>query len=85
MKVRDISSLGIGLTCSQFFERGTILRLEGKDFPLARLGPLYASVIHANRRQGGEWHLGCVLERPLSEQELQPMIQEILKKRLNGQ
>ena len=84
VKVRDVSASGIGLLCSQGFQRGTLLRLEVENPAGRRLPPLHASVVWARPLEDGGWHLGCVLDRRLSDDELQPMIQEILSKRFSG-
>jgi hypothetical protein len=83
MRIRDISTSGICFLCNQSFERGTILKLDGKQATFHRLGTVYASVIYANQQENGEWRMGCVLDRPLRDAEVRPVVQEILTRRLN--
>lgn len=72
--IRDISSGGIGLVLRRRFERGTGLVIElpgGGDEPATVL----ARVVHVKAQPGGAWALGCVFVSPLSDEELNALLQ----------
>jgi hypothetical protein len=65
--VRDISANGIGLLLARSLSPGTLINVElsGRVI-INRL----ARVVHSTRTEGG-WIIGCTLDNPLSNQELQ--------------
>ena len=72
-RVRDISTTGIGLTMSRWFEPGTAL--------IVRLRPrilrhLLVHVIHAAPDADGHWIIGCMFDRPLSSEQLRVFLRE---------
>ena len=73
VKLRDISSGGLGLLARESLAKGTFLAVDllgTKDFHLR----LRAQVVHATPQSNGLWVLGCVLERELGREELEAML-----------
>jgi hypothetical protein len=76
-KVRDMSCAGIGLSLKKRFEPGSELMVELSEGPnLVRR--LLVRVIHATPDKKGRWIIGCMFDRPLSQEELQKFIAEPL-------
>jgi hypothetical protein len=73
-RLRDISPGGAGLLLSQRFEPGSMLivELEAKRPTRSFAG----QVVHATLDESGRWIVGCEFIRPLSEKELQSLLQE---------
>ena len=74
-KVRDISTVGIGLSMRWRFEPGSALIVElaaGPDHVMR----VPVHVIHATPEGNERWIIGCTFDRPLSEQELQTFLGE---------
>jgi hypothetical protein len=73
--VRNISCEGIGIVLYRRFEPGTVLAIEITPLfeEIQRL--LLARVVHVKfQRENTTWLLGCILLRPLSEDELQEFL-----------
>ena len=73
VKLRDISSAGIGLLSREPLALGSFLIVElqgAKKFSLR----LRAHVVHATPQPDGFWVLGCLLERALRHEELEAML-----------
>ncbi|HEX5271162.1 MAG TPA: PilZ domain-containing protein [Gemmataceae bacterium] len=70
-RVRDISTVGIGIVLRRRFEPGTVLAVEP-------LGPheqtpscLMVQVVHATAQPGGHWLLGCRFIGEISDDDVQ--------------
>jgi hypothetical protein len=64
--VHNISTNGIGLLLTQSPATGTLLNVE---LPGRAIINRVAKVVHSSRTQGG-WLVGCTLDSPLSELEI---------------
>ena len=74
-RVRDISSGGIALVSKRRFEPATVLMVEletGAGWPRR----LFIQVIHATQEREDRWIIGCAFASPLSEDELQELLEE---------
>jgi hypothetical protein len=70
-RVRNISRTGMGLVVDRRWDPGTTLIL---DLPVGEAPrPSRARVVHATAQPGGLFLIGCVLETPLSEEEIQEL------------
>lgn len=70
-RVRNVSRTGVGLLVDRSWERGTtlILELPAEDgFKAVR-----AKVVHSTPQIGGTFLVGCALELPLSDTEVQAL------------
>jgi hypothetical protein len=65
--VHNISANGIGLLLTQSPATGTLLNVE---LPGRAIINRVAQVVHSTRTQGG-WLVGCTLDSPLSELEIE--------------
>jgi len=65
--IRDISANGIGLLLTIPMSPGTLLNLELSGRAIVSR---VACVVHTTRTEGG-WIVGCTLDDPLSDGELQ--------------
>jgi hypothetical protein len=67
--VRDISANGIGLLLTHALEAGTLVDVELRSRSIVRR---VAKVVHSTKQEGG-WLIGCTLDNPLSNPELQAL------------
>ena len=65
--VRDVSKSGIGLFLTSAVEPGTVLHIELRSRSVVKR---VARVVHTSKQEGG-WLMGCTLDNPLSDAELQ--------------
>jgi hypothetical protein len=65
--VGNISVHGIALFLTQALEQGTLIDVELRSRYIWRR---VATVVHCTKQEGG-WLIGCTLDNPLSEHELQ--------------
>ena len=65
--VHDISAHGIGLLLTKHMSPGTMMNVELSGRAVTNR---VAQVVHSTRTEGG-WIVGCKLDNPLSDQELQ--------------
>ena len=65
--VRNISANGIGLFLTHALDPGTLIDVELRSRCIVRR---VAKVVHSTKQEGG-WLIGCTLDNPLSNQELQ--------------
>lgn len=72
-QIRDLSQGGLGLVLSRRFEPGTGLAIEIPETDAYPGDTLLGRVVHATRHDG-KWLLGCSLVSPLSEDELQRLL-----------
>lgn len=72
--VRDISELGIGLLVDQPCKPGTLLALRLRSRGARFSGVLAATVKHATLMPDGNWLLGCLLARNLTDDEVLGLI-----------
>jgi hypothetical protein len=73
-QVRDLSVIGLGMRVSFPFRPGTGLLVE---LPARNgRGPftVLAAVVHARPQGSNAWVVGCSLERPLSEEDVQALV-----------
>jgi hypothetical protein len=67
--VHNISASGIGLLLTYPLDRGTLIDVELRGrLVVTRV----AQVVHSTKHEGG-WLIGCTLDNPLSEPELQQL------------
>jgi hypothetical protein len=67
--VRNISANGIGLLLTQPLEQGTQVHVELRTRSIVTR---IAQVVHSTKQEGG-WLVGCTLNNPFSEGELQAL------------
>jgi hypothetical protein len=72
---RDLSVNGVHLLLSQRFEQGTALMVELSTKPNVVLRFFHMVVVHAAAKGKGRWLMSCAFPRPLSEDELRPLIE----------
>jgi hypothetical protein len=72
--VQDISVGGVSFVLSRRFERGTVLIVELQDGCGESACTLLARVTRVTGRHDGGWLLGCTWSRPLSTEDLRPLI-----------
>jgi hypothetical protein len=72
--VFDLSNTGIGLSLCFPFRPGTYLAvdLHGPD---GSNRSLLAKVIHARDQADGTWHVGCEFVKPLSDSDVEVMVE----------
>jgi hypothetical protein len=75
-EVRDVSTAGIGLVLSSQVRAGDILVLQFRlpDGHLTR--PMSVRVMYALEPTTGEWRVGCVFLRPLTQHELRTLLDQ---------
>jgi len=76
VRIRDISTSGIGLAAGRRFERGTILAIEFPGNSPELPSTLIVRVVHVTRHAEENWLIGCELMRKLSDTEVQGLIQD---------
>lgn len=74
-KVRDLSVGGMGLVLSRRFEPGTGLAIEVPPTETYPADTLLVRVVHAIRQPEGQWLLSCSFVSPLSDDELQRLLE----------
>jgi len=67
--VRNISANGIGLLLTHALEPGTSIKVEVRSRSIVTR---VAQVVHSTKQEGG-WLVGCTLDNPLSDPELQQL------------
>jgi hypothetical protein len=67
--VRNISANGIGLLLTHPLDPGTLIDVELRSRCIVRR---VAKVMHSTKQEGG-WLIGCTLDSPLSNHELQSL------------
>ena len=98
--IRDLSQGGVGVVLKRRFERGAGLAIEIPESDSSSATTLLGRVVHTTSLPGGIWLHGCAFVSPLSEDELnrllnlgQPqqespesrLIQEVTLEGLDGQ
>jgi hypothetical protein len=73
-RVRDVSVVGVGLLLSCRVVPGALLTLTPERSNGGASCALPARIVHATRRDGNDWLVGCVFTRPLSDAELEAML-----------
>jgi hypothetical protein len=73
--VHDISATGISLRVRCWIKPGTVLviRLHGKTEKLSR--PMPMRVMHATMQADGEWLVGGMFVRSLTEEDLRELLE----------
>jgi hypothetical protein len=74
MRVRDVSTGGIGLVSPRRFERGTMLFIEILGSREENLALLVGRVAHVSAHAPGGWLIGCELGRPLTWAEVKAIL-----------
>jgi PilZ domain-containing protein len=69
-QIRDVSVSGVGLLLDRRFEPGTMLDFVLPDSAYDLPPSMPVRVVHASALPGGQWLLGCVFIKTLSEEEL---------------
>src|SRR5919198_743752 len=69
-RVRDLSTLGIGLVAPQRLQPGTLLEIGLKTPSGSQLRTPLARVVHAEEEGNGAWVTGCAFAAELSPAEL---------------
>jgi PilZ domain len=72
--VQDISIGGVSVVLSRRFEPGTVLIVELQDGTGESACTQLARVSWVSGRRNGGWLLGCTWSRPLSAEDLQPLV-----------
>jgi hypothetical protein len=70
----DVSQSGIGLLTDRPLESGTFLQIELPSIRRKHLKPRLVRVTHSKPQPGGEWAVGGVFLRGLTEEELQVLL-----------
>lgn len=70
----DVSQSGIGLLTDRPLDSGTFLQIELPSIRRKHLKPRLVRVTHSKPQPGGEWAVGGVFLRALSESELQVLL-----------
>src|SRR5262249_55281050 len=78
-KIRDISQGGVRLLLRRRYERGTGLAIDLPGAPGKEPSTVLVKVVHVRSEGGGSWSLGCKFISPLSEEELQLLLDPIRK------
>jgi hypothetical protein len=73
-RVVDISATGIGLLIDRPIEPETIMAIQLQKDDLSLSPTLLVEVRHARPRHDGDWLVGCVFGRELSEYELKALL-----------
>lgn len=73
-RIVNISAGGVALQTQRDFERGTLLNLDLRSLDGQPLQPRLARVVHASRREEGDWVLGCTFVRELSDADVQSLL-----------
>ena len=68
--VHDISTVGIGLIFGRELAAGSSLGLRLRKNDKSGTIAIGATVVHSTPEVNGSWRIGCVLERELSDEEL---------------
>jgi hypothetical protein len=74
MRLRDVSTGGIGLVSPRRFERGTMLFIEILGSQEENLPLLIGRVAHVSAHASGEWIIGCELGRQLTWAEVKAVL-----------
>ena len=69
-RVRDLSTLGIGLVAPQRLQPGTLLEIDLKAPSGSQVRTPLARVVHAEEEGNGTWAIGCAFAAELSPAEL---------------
>jgi hypothetical protein len=72
-RLRDISTTGIGLHAPAWLDPGTFLMITVEGW-LGTNRTLRAKVMHATQVDKACWLLGCLLDNPLSWQEVEDLL-----------
>jgi hypothetical protein len=72
-RVRNVSKTGVGLLLDKCWQPGTVMMIElpGAEGPRTVRG----RVIHATSQPAGTFLVGCVLDQPMTDAELQALTQ----------
>lgn len=73
-KVRDISAGGLGVVLDRRFEPGTVLLVGVEDKAEASYRALLARVVRVTRFPDGNWLLGCIFARNLTEEDVAALL-----------
>ena len=73
VRVRDLSTRGIGLLSWRRFEKGNVLLLQLLENYLAISPLIAAKVVQVTAQASGDWLIGCALTRGLTEAEVQTL------------
>ena len=73
--VQNLSLHGIGLLMSRPLAVGTLIAIQIKNSALNKNFEFTASVAHSTLQAGGDWLVGCALFQPLSEDDLEVLLQ----------
>jgi hypothetical protein len=73
VRVRDLSTRGIGLLSWRRFEKGNVLLLQLLEKYLAISPLIAAKVVQVTAQASGDWLIGCALARGLTEAEVQTL------------
>jgi hypothetical protein len=74
-ETRDLARGGIGLSVCRRFEPGTVLSIEVRPPGTGSAHFLMARVVRVLAEDKGSWRLGCQFITPLSEDDLQTLMQ----------
>jgi hypothetical protein len=72
--VLDLSLGGVGLLLSRPLEPGLAVVVRMGGAAGARAYELPARVVHATREIGGDWVVGCRLDTPLTQDDLDALV-----------
>jgi hypothetical protein len=81
LRIHNISASGIGLLSGHRFEPGSILLVQVREENPSRSPLLVAKVVHATSQPTGDWLIGCILTRGLSEAEVRALVDNEAKER----
>ena len=73
-QVRDVSRQGLGLVLCYPFRAGAYLAVDLKE-PAGGIRTLLTRVVHAQDQADGTWHVGCEFVKPLSDDDLETIVE----------
>ena len=72
--VLDVSLGGIGLLVSRALDPGLSVVIRMSDTAGAKVYDLPARIVHTTKEPGGDWIVGCRLDKPLTQQDLDALV-----------
>jgi hypothetical protein len=77
VRIRDVSTHGIGLIADRRFERKTLLIVEVRGGDPDIRSPIVARVVHVSALPARNWLIGCEFLSKLSDAEVQAIVRDV--------